>query len=172
MSNQDIFRVNRQIRARQVRLVFNGKQVGVMPTEKALQMALDAGLDLVEVTQTTPPVCKILDYGKFKYDMQIKKKENAKKQKETLCSFKEIRLRPSIEKHDVEVKISQAKRFLEKKLKVQFNLVFKGSRELSHKDVGFNILNSILKELSPFCSVEKPPKLDGTKITCIVSPLI
>lgn len=171
MSNQDTFRINRQIRARQVRLVYNGKQVGILPTEKALQMAFDAGLDLVEVTHTNPPVCKILDYGKFKYELQIKKKENVKKQKNTLNSLKEIRLRPSIEKHDINVKVSQAKKFLDKKQKVQFNLVFRGARELSHKDVGFNILNFIIKELDSFCVVEKKPKFDGSKITCIVSPI-
>lgn len=164
------YRINHYIKAKQVRLVFNSKQVGVLPTSKALIMAKDAKLDLVEFSPGDIPVCKIIDFGKFKYEQKIKQKERNKKQKDVSSVLKELRLRPSIEAHDVETKISQAKKFLEKRFKVQFNLMFKGQRELSHKEKGFSTMNKIVESLKDFCIVEKHPKLEGNRIICVLVP--
>jgi translation initiation factor IF-3 len=171
ISQQEEFRVNRQIRSPQVRLVFESRQLGVLSIERARKIAEDAGLDLVEVSSNTnPPVCKIIDYGKFRYEQQLKKKEQTKKQKDAQAQLKEIRLRPSIGKHDMDVKISQAKKFLESSMKVQFSLMFKGQRELSHKEQGFFVIKQILESLSSISTTEKLPKLDGSRIICILAP--
>lgn len=164
------YRINYHIKAKQVRLVFNGKQVGVMPTNKALIMAKDAKLDLVEFSPGEIPVCKIIDFGKFKYEQKVKQKEKTKKQRDSSSVLKELRLRPSIETHDVDTKISQARKFLSKRFKVQFNLMFKGQRELAHKEKGFSTMNKIVESLKDDCIIEKHPKLEGNRITCVLSP--
>lgn len=164
-------RVNWQIRVPQVRLIKDDKQLGVVSIDKARKIAEEAGLDLVEVAPTAkPPVCKIIDFGRYRYEQQIKKKEQVKKQKESKIQLKELRLRPTIEKHDVDVKISQAKKFLEEGMKVQLNLLFKGQREISHKDQGFLVINNIIKSLEELAVLEKSPKFDGNKIICCLSP--
>jgi len=172
MSFEEELCVNRQIRNRQVRLVFEDRQLGVFPLDKALKMAQDANLDLVEISPSKngPSVCKIVDYGKFRYERQIRKKEQLKKQRSSQVQTKELRLRPSIGKHDMDVKVSQAKKFLESNQKVQFSVVFKGQREMAHKDQGFNVIKQIVESLSDFCSVERAPKFDGNSITCVLSP--
>ena len=138
---EDQNRVNWQIRVPQVRVVRDEEQLGVMPTDAARKMAMDDGLDLVEIAPTAkPPVCRIMDYGRFKYEQNIKKKEAAKKQRESQVQLKEIRLRPAIQDHDIETKINQAKKFIEEGCRVQFNLQFKGYRELNHKDQGFTVM--------------------------------
>lgn len=165
------FRVNWQIRVPQVRLIKDDKQLGVMSTDKARKLAEESGLDLVEVApEARPPVCKIIDFGRFKYELQIKKKEQLKRQKEAQIHLKELRLRPTIEKHDVEVKISQAKKFLEDGMKVQLNLLFKGQREIAHKEQGFSVINNMIKSLEEFSILDKSPKFDGNKIICRLAP--
>ena len=143
---EDQNRVNWQIRVPQVRVVRDEEQLGVMPTDAARKMAMDDGLDLVEIAPTAkPPVCRIMDYGRFKYEQNIKKKEAAKKQRESQVQLKEIRLRPAIQDHDIETKINQAKKFIEEGCRVQFNLQFKGYRELNHKDQGFTVMQKIVQ---------------------------
>ena len=164
-------RINWQIRTPQVRVIKDDNQLGVMPTDKARKIAEESGLDLVEVApEAKPPVCKIIDFGRFKYELQIKKKEQLRRQKEAQIQLKELRLRPTIEKHDVDVKISQAKKFLEDGMKVQLNLLFKGQREIAHKEKGFSFINSIVKSLEELAILDKSPKFDGSKIICRLAP--
>ena len=166
-------RINWQIRALQVRVAKDDKQLGVMSTDEARRLAQDENLDLVELVpgdSGRPPVCRIMDYGRFKYEQAVKKKESAKKQRESQVQVKELRLRPVTTDHDTDIKISQAKKFLEDGIRVQFNLKFKGPREMSHRDKGFEVMQRILQGLEPFAIVEKAPKLEGNRIICCLSP--
>ena len=168
---EDQNRVNWQIRVPQVRVVRDEEQLGVMPTDAARKMAMDDGLDLVEIAPTAkPPVCRIMDYGRFKYEQNIKKKEAAKKQRESQVQLKEIRLRPAIQDHDIETKINQAKKFIEEGCRVQFNLQFKGYRELNHKDQGFTVMQKIVQIMEQHSTVEKSPSMEGNRISCIFMP--
>jgi len=170
---RDENRINWQIRSPQVRVVRGEEQLGIMPIDQARRLAQDEGMDLVEVASTArPPVCRIMDYGQFKYEQQLKKKENAKKQRESQVQLKELRLRPNIADHDAETKISQAKKFLEDGHKVQFNLFFRGQREMSHKEQGFAVMKKITEALSPFCIIERSPKMEGNRIVCFLSPKV
>lgn len=169
--NENFTRINWQIKAQTVRLVQEGNQLGVMPIDQARRLATEAGLDLVEIAPNAkPPVCEIKDYGKFLYEEKIKQKENARRQRESKVEIKELRLRPGIAQHDVDTKVSQARKFIEEGKKVQFNLQFKGFREISHKDNGFIIVNNIVKSLSEVADVEKEPKFEGNKIICRLTP--
>jgi translation initiation factor IF-3 len=168
---EDQTRVNWQIRAAQVRVVRDEEQLGVMPIDQARKIAMDEGMDLVEIAPTAkPPVCRIMDYGRFKYEQNIKKKDAAKKQRESQVQVKEIRLRPAIQDHDIETKVNQAKKFIEDKCKVQFNLLFKGYRELGHKDQGFMVMQKIVRGMENFAIVDKQPVLESNRITCSFSP--
>ena len=160
-------RINDQIRISPVRLIgANGEQLGVVPTTQALEMAREAGLDLVEVApQERPPVCKILDFGKFKYSQSRK----TTKTKVHQTKVKEIRVRPKTGDHDVETKINQAKRFLEHKDKVLVNVLFRG-RELQHIEEGRRIIDMILEKLAEFCKVERPPLMEGKRMTAMLAP--
>lgn len=169
--NEGENRINFQIRVPQVRVVRDEEQLGIMSTEHARKLAQELNLDLVEVApQARPPVCRIMDYGKFKYEQKVKQKEAAKKQRETQVQVKELRLRPAIADHDTDTKINQAKKFLEDGHKVQFNLQFKGQRELSHKDQGFAVMDRIMNALASFCIIEKAPKLEGNRLICCLAP--
>ena len=139
-------RVNERIRIREVRLIDDaGQQLGVMPTEKALELAREKGLDLVEVApDSRPPVCKILDYSKFKYEEKKRKRESAKKQHKVIT--KEVRLRPKTGEHDYQVKIKHARRFLSKGYKVQVNVLFRG-RERAHTDIARGHLDRMAEDL-------------------------
>jgi translation initiation factor IF-3 len=164
-------RINRNIRTAQVRVIMGEEQLGVIATDRALKIAQDNNLDLVEVApEARPPVCKIMDYSKFKYEQKIKKKEAVKKQRESKVDLKELRLRPGIQDNDIETKVNQAKKFIEDGDKVQFNLRFKGAREMCHKEQGFEVMHKIIQSLSEISDVEKEPKLDGNKIICILTP--
>jgi translation initiation factor IF-3 len=169
--NPDENRINWQIRVSQVRVVKDEKQLGIMSTDAARKIAQDEGLDLVEVApQARPPVCRIMDYGRFKYEEKLKKKENAKKQRESQVQLKELRLRPGISEHDTDTKINQAKKFLEEGYRVQFKLQFKGQREMAHKDQGFVVMKRVIEVLDSVCVVEKSPKIEGNRITCCLAP--
>jgi translation initiation factor IF-3 len=169
--NEDENRINWQIRVPQVRVVRDEEQLGVMPTDEARRLAQDDGLDLVEIApQARPPVCRIMDYGRFKYDEKVKKKESAKKQRESQVQLKELRLRPGIADHDTDTKINQAKKFLEEGSRVQFTLQFRGQREMSHKDQGFSVMKRVTDALESVCIVEKAPKLEGNRIICYLAP--
>lgn len=166
-------RTNWQIRVPQVRVVREEEQLGVMPTDEARRIAQDDGLDLVEIApDARPPVCRIMDYGRFRYEQNVKKKESAKKQRESQVQLKELRLRPGIADNDIETKVNQAKKFLEEGCRVQFNLQFKGQRELAHKDQGFLVMKKVTEALEPVCIVEKAPKSEGNRIICCLAPKI
>lgn len=162
-------RINREIKAKEVRLInYNGENAGVVSLAEALKIAQEVGLDLIEISpQVTPPVCKVLDYGKYKYEMQKKKNEAKKNQK--VVSIKELKLRPMINTHDYEVKVKQAKKFLAQGDKVKFTMRYKG-REMSANDLGKEILNKLLEDLDGLCKVDSAPKMEGKQMFMIVSP--
>jgi len=152
-----------------VRLVDErGEMVGVIGRNEALEMAADAGLDLVEVAPNAdPPVCKILDYGKFKYEEQKKKNEARKKQK--IIEVKEIKLRPSIDIHDYAVKMRSMNKFIEEGDKVKVTMRFRG-RELAHQELGMNVLMRVKGDLDAIAKVEQTPRMEGRQMTMVVSP--
>jgi translation initiation factor IF-3 len=162
-------RVNEQIRISPVRVITaEGAMLGVMPTGKAMEAARESGLDLVEVAPNErPPVCKIMDFGKFKYSQ----KKRASKQKQHQVQVKEIRVRPKTGDHDIEVKVKRAREFLEHKDKVLVNVLFRG-RELAHIDEGRKVMNEVLQALEDVAKVEKNPSMEGKRMTAIVAPRI
>jgi translation initiation factor IF-3 len=162
-------RINNQIRCDKIRLVgADGEMVGVVTVPEGLRAARDAGLDLVEVSPNAePPVCKILDYGKYKYEQQKKAAEARKKQK--IVVIKEVKLRPGIDKHDLEVKMKAVHKFLEEGDKVKLTLRFRG-REMSHQDIGMKLLEKIREELGTTVRIEHEPKLEGRQVIMIVAP--
>lgn len=140
--------------------------LGVMPTGKALESAREAGLDLVEVAPNErPPVCKIMDFGKFKYEQ----KKKTAKQKQHQVHVKEIRVRPKTGEHDIEVKVKRAREFLEHKDKVQVNVLFRG-RELAHIDEGRRVMNLVLQALDDVAKVEKTPSMENKRMIAILAP--
>lgn len=164
-------RINYQIRVPQVRLVHGEQQLGVMSTDQARRMAQDEGLDLVEIAPTAvPPVCRLMDYSRYRYEQNIKKKEAAKKQRESQVQVKEIRLRPGIAQHDTEIKVNQAKKFLEEGSKVQFFLQFRGHREIMLREQGFMVVQNIIEMLSEHATVERHPSMEGRSIVCVMAP--
>ena len=145
-----------------------GENQGIVSISQALEMADSAELDLIEISpQATPPVCKILDYGKYKYEMQKRKAEAKKNQK--VVEIKELKLRPMIETHDYEVKLKQAKKFLAEGNKVKFTMRYKG-REMSANNMGKEILDRLLEDLEGLIKVDQAPKLEGKQMMMIVSP--
>ncbi|MCH7539789.1 MAG: translation initiation factor IF-3 [Proteobacteria bacterium] len=162
-------RVNSAITAAAIRLIDErGANVGVVPREKALIMADEAGLDLVEISpQADPPVCKILDYGKFKYEAQKKRAVARKKQKVT--EVKEIKLRPNINSHDYEVKMRSMVKFLGEGDKVKVTLRFRG-REMTHTELGMKVLDRVRDDLEELAKVEQRPKMEGRQMTMVISP--
>jgi translation initiation factor IF-3 len=162
-------RVNREIDARSIRLVGpEGEMIGVVTLRDGLVMAEEAGLDLVEVSPNAePPVCKILDYGKFKYEIQKKKNEAKKKQK--VIEVKEIKLRPSIDDNDYGVKMRNMRKFLEEGDKVKVTLRFRG-RELAHQDLGMRVLEKVRDDLEDLGKVEQIPKMEGRQMVMVIAP--
>jgi translation initiation factor IF-3 len=160
-------RVNDQIRISPIRLIGgNGEQLGVIPTSQAIDMAREAGLDLVEVAANErPPVCKIMDFGKFRYQQSHKQKKTKTHQQK----LKEIRLRPKTGDHDVETKINQARKFLEHKDKVLVYVLFKG-RELQHIEEGKRIIAMVLEKVADVAKVEKNPGMEGKRMTAMLAP--
>ena len=158
------------IRVREVRLIDqNGKNHGVTATIKALNMAKDAGLDLVEVAaEASPPVCRIMDFGKFKY-LQKKREQEAKKKLHQV-EVKEIRIRPKIERHDLEIKLKRAMQFLEDGNKVQLTMMFRG-REMAFLQRGREMLMSVVKELGENVKIERMPIQEGRRMIMIIAPL-
>lgn len=170
MNIDTLYRVNYQIKAREVRVIDeNGNNVGVMSVNRALALAEDKGLDLVEVgPKANPPVCKIMDYGKYKYQMKKKMKEAKKKQ--TFIEIKEIKIRPRIEEHDYQVKLKHIRRFLSDGNKAKVMLWMRG-RELEHIDRGEAILKRIISETQDIGEVEKPPVRESTRtIVMVLTP--
>jgi translation initiation factor IF-3 len=163
-------RINDRIRISPVRLIDeNNEQVGVVDTDRAQQMARDAGLDLVEVAPNVrPPVCRIMDYGKWKY--QQKKKEQKAKAHAKQSELKEVRLRPGTDEHDMEIKMNRARDFLDEGDKVQFTMMFRG-RQMAHKDIGFRQFQEIAQSFADIAKIEVPPRSMGRRMTMIVAPL-
>lgn len=166
---RDRLRINNRIRAREVRLIDeNGVQVGIVPIRDALSMAEERGLDLVEVApNAVPPVCRILDYGKFRYEQSKKEREARKNQKQV--EVKQIRLEPKTDEHDLEVKAKQARRFLLEGDKVKFNLRFRG-REIFHQEIGQEMLERMAEELRDISVVEQRPTMEGRVLTLLLAP--
>ncbi|MCX5857293.1 MAG: translation initiation factor IF-3 [Deltaproteobacteria bacterium] len=162
-------KINREIRAASVRVIdAEGKQLGILSLSDALAEAAKGGLDLVEVAPTsTPPVCRILDYGKFRYQ-QSKKLQDAKKSQTTI-QVKEIRLRPKTEAHDLQVKIKHIRKFLDQHDKVKITMMFRG-REIAYADMGKKIMEDIREALAEFSIVEQQPRLEGRNMIMILAP--
>lgn len=155
--------INEQIRDREIRLIGeNGEQLGIMSTREALKKAQEAELDLVKIAPTAkPPVCKIIDYGKYRYELARKEKEAKKKQK--IIEVKEVRLSPNIDVNDMNTKISAARKFIQKGNKVKVTLRFRG-REMAHMNASRHILDDFAKELADIAVVDKPAKQEGRSI--------
>jgi translation initiation factor IF-3 len=158
--------MNEQIRITPIRLIgAEGEQHGIVPTAQALEMAREAGMDLVEVAdKERPPVCKIMDYGKFKYAQSKKAHQKTHQQK-----LKEIRVRPKTGEHDVNTKIQQARHFLEHNDKVQVNVLFRG-REMQHIEEGQRVMNQVLEALMEHCKVESPARMEGKRMVALLAP--
>jgi translation initiation factor IF-3 len=163
-------RVNERIRIREVRLIDEeGTQVGVIPTFEALQMARDRGLDLVEVApNAVPPVCRLMDYGKFRYEQSRKERESRKNQH--VIELKEVRIRPKIDDHDLETKGRQAAKFLDAGDKVKLTVLFRG-REMAHPDIGRGLLDQLAEQLRPHGTAESMPRMEGRTMTMFINPL-
>ena len=163
-------KANERIKALDVQVIgSDGGNLGVMQLNKAIQVAKEEGLDLIEISpNANPPVCKIMDMGKYKYDLQ--KKANLAKKKQKVVSLKEIKLRPGTEIHDYNFKIKNAKKFITKGDKVKFTVKFKG-REMQHTDLGKDLMNKIIEETKDIAKVESKPKFEGRQMVMIIQPL-
>lgn len=163
------FRINDRIRTREVRLIDeNGGQLGIVPTYQALNLARERGLDLVEVAPTAvPPVCRILDYGKFKYEQSKKERESRKNQKNVL--LREIRMKPNIDEHDIDFKTRTVEKLLKEGDKVKVSITFRG-RTITHPQIGRNVLERIYERVKDISQIEKPASMEGRNMTMILAP--
>jgi len=161
-------RLNDRIRVSPIRVIDQDQnQLGIIPTAEALSRAREAGLDLVEVSPTEkPPVCRIMDYGKYLYDRKKRQKQSGSAH---IVTIKEIRIRPKTDTHDRQVKVNHAKEFLEEGHKVQFTMLFKG-RERFHKDRATELFDLIVQEFGESAKIERPPLMDGRRMTMILAP--
>jgi len=162
-------RVNEEIRAREIRLIdSDGQQLGIVPLKEGLRIAMERGLDLVEVApRAKPPVCRIMDYGKYKYEQSKKEREARKKQR--VITVKELKLRPNIEEHDFQVKVRNALRFLQDGDKVKVTLMFRG-REISHSDLGRNLCLKFYQCVQDYAVIEREPKIEGRNMVMVLAP--
>ena len=163
-------RVNHKIRSNEVQLITHeGENIGIVPIGEAINRAQEVGLDLIEIAPNVkPPVCKIIDYGKYKYELQ-KKASNAKK-KQKVINLKEIKLRPNTDKHDYNFKIKAADKFLVKGDKVKFTIRFKG-REMEYMEAANNLTKRIIEDTKKVGKIEQPSKLEGRQMTLIIQPI-
>ena len=163
-------KINERIRALDVQVIGNdGGNLGSMAINKAIELAKKEGLDLIEISpNANPPVCKIMDIGKYKYDLQ--KKANLAKKKQKIVLLKEIRLRPGTEAHDYNFKIKNAKKFITKGDKVKFTVKFKG-REMQHTELGKDLMKRIIEETKDIAKVESQPKFEGRQMVMIIQPI-
>ena len=162
-------RINREIRAREVRVIDpDGKQLGILPLYEALRTATTLELDLVEVSpKSEPPVCRIMDYGKFKY--QQRKKDQEAKKKQVVIHLKEVKMRPKTEEHDFQFKVRNMERFLKEGNKIKVTMVFRG-REMAHTDIGKNLLIRVVNEIKEWGKVEQDPRFEGRNCVMILTP--
>jgi translation initiation factor IF-3 len=161
--------VNREIRIREVRVIGpEGEQLGILPTPDAFRKAQELGYDLVEVAPNSqPPVCRIMDYGKYKYELQKKEHQSRRHQKST--QVKEIKLRPRTDKHDLDIKIRQIKEFLSDGNKTKVTVTFRG-REMANQEMGRAMMNSVVEQLADAGSIEYAPRMEGRSLIMIVAP--
>lgn len=161
--------INEDIRAKEVRLIgADGEQIGITPFREAMQMAIDANLDLVAVAATAkPPVCRIMDYGKYRYEMQKKEKEARKNQK--IVDIKEVRFSATIDEHDYQTKMRNVVKFLNDGDKVKCSIRFRG-RQITHADIGQRVLDRVGQEVAEICDMERKPKLEGRSMIMILAP--
>ena len=169
VAKQPEARVNERIRVPQVRVIGDdGSQVGILPVREALAMAQSKGLDLVEVSPTArPPVCRMMDYGKFKYEQNRRARKAKKKQHQ--MQLKEIKMRPKIEEHDYGFKVEHARQFLAERDKVKLTVTFRG-REMAHQDIGYKLIQKAIAELGEVATVESPPRSEGRTLTAVLMP--
>ncbi|WP_176067005.1 translation initiation factor IF-3 [Anaeromyxobacter diazotrophicus] len=162
-------RTNRRIKAREVRAVGpEGEQLGILPIEQALARAQELGMDLVEVSpMAKPPVCKIMDYGKFKYTE--KKKQNEAKKKQVVVQLKEVKLRPRTEEHDYNVKIGKIREFLHEANKARVTVMFRG-REITHRELGQKVLQRVIEDMKEVAVIEAVPRMEGRQMFMILAP--
>ncbi len=162
-------RVNGGVKAEAIRLIDEeDNQVGVVRRDDALSRAREVGLDLVEVAPTSdPPVCRIMDYGKWLYQQKRRMRESHKKSQHHVATLKEIRLRPETDAHDLEIKVRHAREFLEKGHKVQFTVMFRG-RQMLHKEHGYNLLARVTQMLEGLAKVERPSSMSGRRMTLLL----
>ena len=163
-------KANEKIRALDVQVIgSSGGNLGTLPLKKAIELAKEEGLDLIEISpNANPPVCKIMDMGKYKYDLQ--KKANLAKKKQKTVSLKEIKLRPGTETHDYNFKIKNAKKFIVKGDKVKFTVKFKG-REMQHVQLGKDLMNRIIEDIKDVAKIESHPKFEGRQMVMIIQPI-
>ncbi|MDY3030997.1 MAG: translation initiation factor IF-3 [Clostridia bacterium] len=169
ISKNDL-QINEQIRDKEVRVIADdGSQLGVMDAKSAQKLASEKNMDLVKIApQAKPPVCKIMDYGKYKFEMNKREKENRKNQK--VINIKEVQLSPSIDTNDFNTKVKHALKFLKHGDKVKVMVRFRG-REVSHSDIGLNLLNKFAEQTKEMGTVERPAKLEGRNMTMFLAPL-
>src|SRR3954462_15675817 len=161
-------RINHRIRVPEIRVILEEEQLGVLPTHEALRLAEERGLDLVEISpRAFPPVCKIMDYGKYKYE-EAKKKQQARKRASTV-ETKEIKFRPKTEEHDMAFKVKHVRRFLEGGNKVRLAVVFRG-REITHPQTGMNVLNTVVDLCNDIAVVEATPNMEGRRMIMVIAP--
>jgi len=168
-SIQRDYRLNDRIRVREVRLIDEtGAQLGIVPIERALELAQERSLDLVEVApQAVPPVCRLLDYGKFKYEQAKKENEARKHQKNVV--LREVRMKPKIGQHDIDFKTRTAEKLLKAGDKVKVTVMFRG-REITHPEIGRSLLDRVYEQLKDFSTIENPPRLEGRFLSMILAP--
>jgi translation initiation factor IF-3 len=161
-------RINHRIRVPEIRVILDEEQLGIMPTHEALRLAEEKGLDLVEISpRAFPPVCRIMDYGKYKYE-EAKKKQQAKKRASTV-ETKEIKFRPKTEGHDMDFKVKHVRRFLEEGNKVRLAVVFRG-REITHPQTGLAVLHRVIERCADISSVEANQNMEGRRMIMVISP--
>ena len=161
-------RINHRIRVPEIRVIFDEEQLGILPTHEALRLAEEKGLDLVEISpRAFPPVCRIMDYGKYKYE-EAKKKQQAKKRASTV-ETKEIKFRPKTEGHDMDFKVKHVRRFLEGGNKVRLAVVFRG-REITHPQTGLNVLLRVVERCTDIASVEANQNMEGRRMIMVIAP--
>jgi len=161
-------RINHRIRVPEIRVILEEEQLGIMPTHEALRLAEEKGLDLVEISpRAFPPVCRIMDYGKYKYE-EAKKKQQARKRASTV-ETKEIKFRPKTEEHDMAFKVKHVRRFLEEGNKVRLAVVFRG-REITHPQTGMNVLNKVVDLCNDIATVEATPNMEGRRMIMVIAP--
>lgn len=162
-------RMNDQIRNTTIRLIdADGNMLGIVPVNQGMEMADNLGLDLVEISPNAePPVCKVMDYGKFKYEAQKKASEARKKQK--VINIKEIKMRPNIDPHDYGIKMKNVRKFIEEGDKVKFTLRFRG-REMSHQELGMKLMQQVKADMGDAIKVENEPRLEGRQMVMVIAP--